>query len=197
MLSSFCRTCGAPNNNIFPAIESMKQSPLYKALHATFVPELVNVLYDNELMKRETIYLTPNQAGGQSGGQAGGQASHATDPNKPRGVHHSKLLQRDTMSTIQQGQAGGQASHATDPNKPHGVHHSKRLRRDTTSSRVRAQAAAQARTTSQSRWDANLKKLMNGTAHLNPNAKIDFNTNCASIKRIFEEVNLFGCQWCL
>lgn len=162
MLSSFCRTCGAPNNNIFPAIESMKQSPLYKALHATFVPELVNVLYDNELMKREIIYLTPNQAGGQSGGQAGGQASHATDPNKP-----------------------------------HGVHHSKRLRRDTTSSRVRAQAAAQARTTSQSRWDANLKKLMNGTAHLNPNAKIDFNTNCASIKRIFEEVNLFGCQWCL
>ena len=145
-LSSFCRTCGATNNNIFPAIESPKQSPLYKALHGKFVPELVKILYDNELMEREIIYLTPNQAGGQ--------ASNATDPNKPRGVHYSERLERDTTSLSERGQAGGQASHATDPNKPHGVHHSKRLRRDTTSSRVRAQAAAQART-SQSRQDAN------------------------------------------
>ena len=97
-LSSFCRACGATNNNIFPAIESAKQSPLYKALHGKFVPELVNILYDNELMESEIVYLTPSQAGGRAGGQAGGQASHATDPSKPGGVHYSERLRRDTMS---------------------------------------------------------------------------------------------------
>ena len=60
----------------------MKQSPLYKALHPEHVPELVNILYDNELMEQEIIYLTPSQAGGQ--------ASTATDPGMSPGVHHTK-----------------------------------------------------------------------------------------------------------
>jgi hypothetical protein len=57
----------------------------------------------------------------------------------------------------------------------------------------RGQAAAKAKTP-EIRRKANLKRQMNGTAHLNPNAERNFNSNCVSVKKIFEKVNLFGCQ---
>ena len=52
-------------------------------------------------MEREIIYLTPNQAGGQ--------ASNATDPNKPRGVHYSERLERDTTSLSERSKKGHSA----------------------------------------------------------------------------------------
>ena len=90
-MSSFCRAFSATNENLFPAIESFKQSPLYKALHAKYATELVNVLYEKELMGREIIYLTPNQIGGR--------ASHAAAPNMSPGVHPKKNGEGMTMLT--------------------------------------------------------------------------------------------------
>jgi hypothetical protein len=169
-------------------------------------------------MEREIIYLTPNQAGGQ--------ASNATDPNKPRGVHYSERLGRDTMSLSER----VQASNATDPNKPRGVHYSERLERDTTSLSERGQAGGQASLatdpnkprgvhyserlerdttslserskkghsarTKESRRKANLKQRENGGWGLNPNADRDFIIHCDRAKEIIAEVR-FGCEYCL
>jgi hypothetical protein len=100
MLSSFCRIFGANDQTIFPPIDCMKESRLYKILHKESAPEQVEILYQKGLLEREVRYFTPSQLGGK----VGGKASAKTDEGCESGQHLNKedIL---TMSMMDRGKA--------------------------------------------------------------------------------------------
>ena len=129
-------------------------------------------------------------------GKLGAVKSIATDPGMSPGAHYSEKEGRVTTSMRERGQLWAQRSNATDPSMSPGAHYSEKKGRVTTSMRERSRAG-NAANTKEMRRDARMKMPMHGAAYLNTNAERDFNANCASIKTIFEEVNLFGCQCCI
>ena len=80
-MSSFCRTFGAADATIFPKQYASK-SRLNHILHKDSAPEQVAILYEKGLLKRDIIYVTPNQVGASK--------SNATAPGQESGVHPLK-----------------------------------------------------------------------------------------------------------
>ena len=139
MLSSFSRIFGATDTNIFPLIESMKESCLYKILQKESAPEQVEILYEKGLMGREVCYVTPSQLGGMIGGKLGSR----TDKGCESGQHLNEkgIL---TMSMIDRGSKGGKKSAKTDEGCESGQHlNEKGILTMSMSERSKLSAAAQ------------------------------------------------------
>jgi len=76
--SSLCRTFGAADQTIFPAIQFANESPFYHILHDG-ASRYLKIIGDKGLATPDIQYLTPSQVGGIR--------SHATSPGKSQGEH--------------------------------------------------------------------------------------------------------------
>ena len=171
--SSFCRTFGAADQTIFPAIQFANESPFYHILHDG-ASRYLKIIGDKGLATPDIQYLTPSQVGGIR--------SHATSPGKSQG-EHTMANGKVSMSSKER----GIASNVTSPGKSQGEH-TMANGKVSMSSKERM-ANARAALTIEDCRKRMLVRPMNGTAHLNPNAEEDFIDHCATAKELFEKVS--------
>jgi hypothetical protein len=117
MMSSFCRIFGANDQTIFPAINRVKESCLYKILQKNSSSEQVDILYQKGLLDREVLYLTPSQLGGRIGGKAGTRTDAGCESGQ-----HLKDNGELTMPMRERGSLGGKESTRTDAGCESGKH---------------------------------------------------------------------------